>query len=141
MNNSLIIKPINASETWPIRQKVMYPNMDIEAVKLPHDHQGLHLGLFKAVSNKIIGIVSIFIDHNELQFRKLAVLENEQGLGYGSYLLRYVFEYAQSQQVQRVWCNARLKKSKFYQQFGMISTDNHYKKNNIDFVIMEKYLE
>lgn len=45
------IKEIPASETWPLRHKVMWPNKPLDFVVLPIDEEGIHYGLFE---NKIL---------------------------------------------------------------------------------------
>ena len=86
------IKEVFYKEVWPLRKIVIYPEKDIEYVKLPEDKDGLHLGLY--VENELISVISLFVSGEELQFRKFATLEDKQGCGYGSKLLNKVLEYA-----------------------------------------------
>ena len=123
---------------WPIRHKVMYPDMSLESIKLPEDENGMHLALYD--ENKIISVISLFIVKNEIQFRKFATLQEYQGKGYGSALLRYVIEYAEHIRSKRLWCNARKDAVAFYQKFDFKETENTFFKNGIDFVVMELYL-
>lgn len=133
-----IIKEIKAEQTWPMRQKIMYPELTMEAVILPQDQNGMHYGLF--IKEELIGVVSFFVNRNELQFRKLAILEKEQGKGYGSRLLHDVFTFAKQNKIKKIWCNARVHKSKFYEYFGMYKTEKTFQKQGIDFVVMEVIL-
>lgn len=116
----------------------MYPGEPFESIKLLNDDEGLHFGLF--VNEKLITIISLFVENNKVQFRKLATEVEEQGKGYGSKMLNYIFEYVKKYDVENIWCNARIKKSKFYEKFGMIKTEKTYTKFGIDFVIMKKSL-
>lgn len=86
------IKEVPLQKIWEIRQKVMYPSFSFDEVKLKDDELGQHLGLF--VNDELVSIISLFIKNNELQFRKLATLELQQGKGFGKQLLAYVFDLA-----------------------------------------------
>ncbi len=130
------IKQIEASETHAIRHRVMWPNKPFDYVKLPNDENGKHFGLF--VNGELVSIISLFIDHNEAQFRKFATLNEYQGLGYGTILLKSIVDLVERDGFDKLWCNARVEKSKFYDRFGFKLTDRTYMKGGIEFVIMEK---
>lgn len=133
------IKQIQYTETWDIRHRVMWPDKPFDYVKLPEDKKGIHFGLFK--NEKLIAVISLFIDHGEAQFRKLATEIHEQGLGYGTQLLSYLIDYVSQQKIKRVWCNARANKTLFYNKFGMVATNKKYIKSGIEFVVMEKIVD
>jgi GNAT superfamily N-acetyltransferase len=132
------IRRISKEEVWPIRQAVMWPDRDIEYVKLPDDEEGSHYGLFDGP--RLVSVVSLFVNgqEQEAQFRKFATLEQEQGRGYGSRLLSYVMNTAREQGIRRIWCNARATKAGFYAKFGLLETDQVFVKGGLDYVIMEK---
>ncbi len=130
------IKQITTSETLAIRHKVMWPNKPLAYVKLPNDENARHFGLF--VNNEITSIISLFVVNNEAQFRKFATLIEFQGFGYGTMLLKRIIELMKEEGIQKLWCNARVEKSKFYKKFNLEPTDKKFKKDGIDYVIMEK---
>ena len=132
------IKTIPYQYTWPIRHQVMWPNQTIDYVKLPNDEQGIHYGLF--VQNHLVSIISVFVINQEAQFRKFATLIEEQGKGYGTHLLTYLFTELTHKKVDKIWCNARLEKAGYYEKFGMIKTEQTFSKGGIPYVIMEKKL-
>lgn len=138
MGNLLEIRKIEASETWDLRHRVMWADKPLDYVKLPNDSEGIHFGLFK--NDKLVSVVSLFIVNNKAQFRKLATEIAEQGQGYASKLLARLMQEAEKQQITKIWCNARVDKTKFYQKFGMYQTDKVFTKGGIDYVIMEKQL-
>lgn len=138
MMNVNILK-IRPEDTWQIRHEVMWPDQPIEYVKLAEDEDGLHFGLFVAAG--LVSIISVFEKDKEAQFRKLATVEREQGKGYGSYLLQHVMDLLVQNGVQRIWCNARKDKIRFYEQFGLKPTAQEFEKGGIQYVIMEKKLE
>jgi len=130
------IKQITPSETILIRHKVMWPNKPIEYVKLPNDENGSHFGLF--VNGELTSIISLFIENNEAQFRKFATLNEFQGLGYGTILLKNIIAFIKKEGIRKLWCNARVEKLKFYERFNLKPTDKKFEKGGIEYVIMEK---
>ncbi|MDR7210454.1 GNAT family N-acetyltransferase [Flavobacterium piscis] len=130
-----MIKSINASDTWEIRHKVMWPDQPFEFVQLKEDEFGLHFGAF--IEDKLVSIISCFIVDDELQFRKLATLQDYQGRGIASELLYYIFELARKKDLKRIWCNARSNKKSFYEKLGMKDTFQTFSKLNQEFTIME----
>ena len=129
------IKSIEASQTWQIRHEVMWPDQPFEFVQLEEDNLGLHFGVFD--QEKLISIVSCFVMDDEMQFRKLATLEEFQGNGSASRLLHYILKLAKEKNLKKVWCNARTNKKSFYEKFGMKDTLKTFIKANQEFAIME----
>ena len=129
------IEQIPPHLVWPIRHEVMYPELDIEDIKLTEDEQGIHLGLFQ--ENKLISVVSLFKNQNDMQFRKFATLKDFQGKGFGSQLLNFVIQQTKTEKCNRLWCNARKSASNFYSKFGFKETSTTFFKDGHDFVIME----
>lgn len=112
--------------------------MDFDKVILANDDEGMHLGLFD--QNVLISVVSLFKKGKDMQFRKFATLSEYQGKGYGAELLEYLLDLSRTEGSTRVWCNARKNASGFYSKFGFLETDQTYRSNDRDFVIMEKIL-
>ncbi|WP_264553909.1 GNAT family N-acetyltransferase [Flavobacterium sp. N2038] len=129
---------INPSQTWQIRHEVMWPDQPFEFVQLEEDNDGLHFGVFD--HDKLVSIVSCFIDGDEMQFRKLATLEDFQGKGIASELLKHILKLAKEKDLRKVWCNARNNKKSFYEKFGMIDTHKIFTKAGQEFTIMEVLL-
>lgn len=113
----------------------MWPDKDLEFVKVPEDEYGLHLGLKS--EGQLISVISIFIDNEVAQFRKFATLNQFQGKGYGSIFLNYVFDFLRNKKVSKIICNARKDKVAFYQKFGMKETERTFEKAGVSFVVME----
>ncbi|WP_316633544.1 GNAT family N-acetyltransferase [uncultured Flavobacterium sp.] len=131
----MTIKRIEPSETWEIRHEVMWPHKPVEFVQLEEDNLGLHFGVFD--QEKLVSIVSCFIADQEMQFRKLATLEEYQGKGIASQLLNFIFEIAKEQNLRKIWCNARSNKKSFYEKLGMLDTHKIFSKEGQEFTIME----
>lgn len=132
------IEQIPPELTWRIRRQVLYPDQEFGKAILDNDDDGMHLGLF--YENKLVSVVSLFRKENEMQLRKFATIEEYQGKGFGTELLKYLIETAKTENCNRIWCNARKNASGFYAKFGFNETDEAYHKDGHDFVIMEKIL-
>jgi len=134
----VIVKEIEAADTWDLRHRVMWPGKSIDYVKLDEDENGVHFGLFN--DEQLVSVVSLFISGKEAQFRKFATDINVQGNGYGTELLKHVLLVAQQNKVETVWCNARADKASFYKTFGLAQTGQKFNKGGIDYVMMQKTL-
>ncbi len=133
------IKQITYSEVLPIRHKVMWPNKPIEYVELPNDKNARHFGLF--VNKEMTSIISLFAEGSEIQFRKFATLIEFQGLGYGTILLENIIDLIKKEGIRKLWCNARIEKSKFYERFNLKLTNKKFEKDGIEYVIMEHFFD
>ena len=132
----LTIKNIQASETWDLRHRVMAPNRPFDSIKLPKDEEGLHFGLFE--EEKLISVISLFIENDTAQFRKFATEISEQGKGYGSILLNHIIEESVKNNVKNIWCNARMSAFGFYEKFGFKAISETWMGNEIEYVKMER---
>jgi GNAT superfamily N-acetyltransferase len=133
---SPLVREISASQTWPLRQRVMYPDKDIMQVALPDDESGIHYGVF--LGNQLVSVVSLFVRENEGQFRKFATDVSRQNQGYGTVLLRHLVHEAQKRKLSSLWCNARVSAAPFYRKFGLREIAEPYRQGEIDYVRMAK---
>lgn len=124
------------AQVLKIRQEVMYPNKDIEYVKLPNDNLGLHMGYYK--DGELVSVVSLFLENRDLQFRKLATKPEYQNKGYASEIVKWILDYAKDVKLDKVWCNSRIEKVRFYENFGLVKTDNTFMHDGHGYVVMEK---
>ncbi|MDN3587240.1 GNAT family N-acetyltransferase [Pedobacter aquatilis] len=131
----VVVEQIFPSLTWRIRHESMYPDAPFDLVKLEDDFEGIHFGLY--AEHKLTGVVSLFNEDDIYQFRKLAVLTNDQKKGYGTVLMNYLIDFCKIQKASRLWCNARVNATEFYSKFGFLETDNLFSKNGNDYVVME----
>ena len=132
----LTIKNIQASETWDLRHRVMAPNRPFDSIKLPKDEEGLHFGLFE--EEKLISVISLFIENDTAQFRKFATEISEQNKGYGSILLAHIIEESNKNNIKNLWCNARITALGFYEKFGFKAISETWMGNEIEYVKMER---
>lgn len=130
------ILEISANEVLLIRHTVMWPTKPIDYVRLPNDENGRHFGLY--INDQLVSVISLFIENSLAQFRKFATLKKYQGKGYGTILLNEIMLIAQENKLSKIWCNARVEKSSFYEKFGMQTTKKTFEKGGVSYVIMEK---
>lgn len=132
----MIIAEVPYNDVLQMRTKVMYPDKDIDFVKLEDDDRGLHIGVYE--NEELVSVMSIFLHGREVQFRKLATRTDMQRKGYASALMQWLIEYANDMRFERLWCNARTNATEFYKKFGYEETDVRFSKNGYEYVIVEK---
>lgn len=130
------IKTAPIEAVLKMRHEVMYPQEKIDFVKLEDDDRGIHLGLY--VNNELQSVISLFINEDEVQFRKFATRVVNQNRGYGTFLLQHVFDWCRQEGKKRIWCNARQNATALYRKLGMLETGEPWKKYGLDFIKMEK---
>ncbi|MBB4035997.1 GNAT superfamily N-acetyltransferase [Dysgonomonas hofstadii] len=132
----MIINEVPYEDVLILRKDAMYPDKDIDFVKLPDDNMGLHIGVYE--NDVLVSVMSVFLHGREVQFRKLATRTDEQGKGYASALMQWLTDYANDMKFDKLWCNARVNATGFYEKFGYKETDDRFSKNGYDYVVMEK---
>ena len=130
-----IVEQIFPPLTWRIRKLAMYPNKEIKEMELTNDFDGIHFGLYN--EGYLIGVVSLFENGNSAQFRKMAVLPNEQGKGFGKQLLLYVIGFCKQEGIEVLWCNARTSAIYFYKKIGFVTSGAPYVQNQLEYIRME----
>lgn len=111
------VRIISPHDTYPVRQKVLWPQKILADVILPEDAQGLHLGKFTQDA-QLVGVISIFFAERTVQFKKLAVLEAYQSQGIGSLLVSEVKKVAFLYRCMKIICDARQATVPFYVKHG-----------------------
>jgi predicted GNAT family N-acyltransferase len=134
----MIITEVPYSDVLQLRQTVMYPNHNIDFVKLPDDDKGLHIGVYEY--EELISAMSVFLKDRAIQFRKLATRTDKQGAGGASALMEWLIDYANDMKFEKIWCNARVEVTGFYKRFGYQETGTSFRKNGYDYIVMEKIL-
>lgn len=125
------------NEVLEMRRQVMYPDKNIEDVKIDNDDLGIHLGVFD--NGHLMTVVSIFLDKGRnLQFRKLATREDMQGKGYATVMMKWLDDYAKDVKLKSVWCNSRKGVERFYKKFGYDETGETFWRDGNEFIIMRK---
>ena len=120
---------------WEMRQKVMYPHLSLEEIKLEEDNKGIHWGIKE--DGRFVSVVSLFQHGGEWQFRKFATLEEVQGRGYGTLLLKWLVEFVQQKGAARLWCNARVNALGFYKKQDFEPFGETWNQLGFEFVKMQ----
>lgn len=134
----MIIKKIEARETWGLRQQAMWPDRELEYVKLPEDAAGTHYGLF--AGGQLVSVISLFFAGEEIQFRKFATHSEKQRLGFGTKLLRFILEDTEVAAAKRIWCHARVSASEFYRRLGFAAEGEAFERDGVAYIKMSKAL-
>ena len=132
---NIFIEQIRPELTWRLRKEVLYPDEPLYAMEMEEDNQGLHFGAF--TNEQLVGIISLFQNRNDFQFRKFAISPALQNQGIGGLMLQHVIDLARRQGGKRLWCNARLSAVQFYQKAGFRTTGNTFTRNGIAYEIFE----
>ncbi len=132
------ISNLSAQDVWPIRQTVLRPTDPLDFIKVDGDETAPHFGV--VLNGQVISVISLFPDRTGIQFRKFATLPNHQGHGHGSDLFDHMIGFCRAGGHTRVWCNARLAASAFYQRKGMKPTGDTFTKHDVRYQIMEMQL-
>lgn len=132
------IEQIRPELTWRMRQKVLYPAQKLYQMEMEEDNNGYHFGAF--MDNELVGVVSLFQNGNDFQFRKFAVDESAQGKGIGKAMLKHLIDFVTKENATRLWCNARVTAIGFYLKYGFVHTGQLFSKNGFDYEILEMKL-
>ena len=120
-----IIKKITAAETVEVRHPILRKGKSVESCRFEGDDlvTTLHFGLYE--NDKLEGVISLFESRNPLfdaenqrQIRGMAVMENNQGKGFGKLLVLHCEKLLQQNGTTLIWFNARENAVGFYQKMG-----------------------
>ncbi len=124
------IRKISPQDTYEIRKVELRRNIDLSS-KFTGDFENstIHLGLF--TDDKLVSILSLVkVNNNEFtgsqyQLRGMATLSNYQGKGFGKDLVSKTVEILKGNNIDIVWCNARVIALDFYikQGFNIIGKE------------------
>jgi predicted GNAT family N-acyltransferase len=119
------VRRIPASETWPLRHRILRPHQPPEQARYPEDEQqdSYHVGAF--VAGTLVGVASLYHEPppgeqqpGAWRLRGMAVQEEGRGRGWGMALVRNCIEHVSRQKGTLLWCNARTGVSGFYAKAG-----------------------
>jgi len=136
--NNIAIEQIRHELTWKLRQKVLYPQKKLYEMEMDEDADGMHFGAFS--NDDLVGVISLFKNGDDFQFRKFAVEPSLQNEGIGSTMLQYITAFVIAESGTKLWCNARLAVISFFLKHGFVQTGKLFAKNGFDYEIVEKQL-
>lgn len=132
------IKEIDIKFVYPIRNLVLRKGKPIESCHFNDDKKETtkHFGI--EIENKIIAVVSLFEQKNNLfnkkkqfQIRGMAVLEEYQQKGLGKILIEKIEAYCSELKADIIWFNARESAKPFYQKLNYIIYGKPFEIENI----------
>jgi GNAT superfamily N-acetyltransferase len=121
----VIIRPILAEETRPLRQAILRPHQRVEELHYPGDDSPdtAHFGAFS--DGQLVGIASVYreppqgeTNASEWRLRGMAVVPRLQRNGIGSLLLRACIDHAKQRGAAMLWFYARTPAVPFYRAHG-----------------------
>lgn len=129
----MIVKQIEAKDTYPIRSIMLRPGLPEETCHFVGDDDDLtfHLGGF--IENQLASVASFYFNNNpdiqnnyQYQLRGMATLDQYQGQGLSSALLRTAFPIIKNNHVDLLWCNARKEAVGFYYKVGFEAISDEF---------------
>ena len=132
------IRQIPAEDTLPLRQRVMWPDHPLEALRLEGDDCALHFGAF--FEARLVGVGSFFADGATCRLRKLAVDMDMQGKGVATDLLSYASDHLHAAGFTAIWCDARVSAIGFYERLGFACEADIFQKQGLDYVVARRAL-
>ena len=117
-----IIK-LKAEDTYSIRKQVLRKNMTLShKMKGDHDSDALHLGVYERDILVCIGsfmkAARTDLAGRQYQLRGMATSDGSQGNGYGKLLLQEAEAILKNNDIDIIWCNARVIAIDFYKKMG-----------------------
>ena len=124
---------IQAEDVLPIRNEVLREGrLTLNECRFLTDQieGAFHLGYFE--NGKLVCVASFHPQQfgaymgKGYQLRGMATIENHRTKGIGKRVLRFGIEHLRSQNVNYVWCNARINAIKFYQEKGFKAISDEF---------------
>lgn len=121
------VRFIKAPDTHALRLLVLRPGGTLEDVNFANDRLegAFHVGVF--VKEEIICVGSFYPEKHrtfkgwkQFRLRGMATHPDQRSKGAGEKLLRFAFDHLKAQQVDLLWCNARIKAVPFYERLGFV---------------------
>ena len=128
-----MIRFIQADDVLAIRNEVLREGrLTLDECRFPNDDaEGtFHLGYFD--NEQLVCIASFHLKNYKeytgkaYQLRGMATLESHRGKGIGNQLVNFATVYMRGQKVNYIWCNARKKAIRFYQNLGFEIISNEF---------------
>jgi GNAT superfamily N-acetyltransferase len=120
-----MIKFITVADLLPLRNTILREGkLTLDECRFPSDNVAgnFHLGYY--IKGELACAASFHPQaYGEFtgagyQLRGMATAEKYQGQGIGNQLVNFAIVYLRGQKANYVWCNARKKAAKFYQNIG-----------------------
>jgi GNAT superfamily N-acetyltransferase len=130
------ILDITADEALWIRHQVLWPDKPAEFCRVEGDDQAVHLGGF--VNNQLVSALSLFDKGSFIQLRKFATLQQHQGQGHGTALMRAAMDRADGMG-KPIRLHARSGAIAFYERHGFTQQGEPFQKYSTETSIGPTY--
>jgi len=120
------IEKVSPYVVYPLRHKVLRPNLPFEASCLPSDNDPNAIHFTLKNDDTILSIASLYSESleampnkNAYRLRGMATEPAKRGNGFGTMVLHGAMEYLKKEtDVEILWCNARVTAFGFYEKMG-----------------------
>jgi N-acetylglutamate synthase-like GNAT family acetyltransferase len=113
---------VEAAHVWELRRRMLRPGLPWEASKYEQDHLASTRHLAILEDDVVVACTTLFPQAFEqeaaVRLRGMAVDPAYQGRGWGSVLVQHSRRQAVSEDVELLWCNARVSAAGFYEKQG-----------------------
>lgn len=131
MSPSFQIKSVQAGETLPLRQQVLWPGHPIAQSLVDGDETAMHFGGF--IKGKLVCVASLFQHGEAIRLRKFATAPDYQGQGIGSLMLKHLLVKAEASGAKTFWFDARESALPFYERNGFHPEGERFFKSNVPY--------
>lgn len=144
----MLIRPITAAETRPLRSEILRPGQPPEALTYPGDDVpgSFHAGAF--LGSTLVGIATVYPEpmpsdlgsslpdatldpFNAFRLRGMATRADVQSQGIGRAVLLRCIEHVRERGAEVLWCNARIGALGFYRGLGFETLGEEFKVEGI----------
>jgi L-Ala-D/L-Glu epimerase len=120
----MTVRQLELKDVIRLRALILRPGLPLEASQYPADPWAVHFGMESG--GEVVCVVtahpedSSTVPHakNPWRIRGMATREDMQGKGCGSQVLAALLDWAKTENVDWLWCNARVKAIPFYERHG-----------------------
>ncbi len=127
------VKQIEAKDTYKIRNIVLRPNQDISKCIFDGDESDMSFHLGAYIDNELASVASFYMENSEkfenpyqYRLRGMATLPEYQGQGLSRSLLQTAFNLIKRNNVDLLWCNARITAEGFYENCGFTTNGDYF---------------
>jgi len=129
----ILVKLIQAKDCYSIRQQILWQHKTVAGCGIDIDEQegSFHLGAF--LNNELVCIGSFFKQHNsnfpqakQYRLRAMATLPSAQKKGTAKSLVEFAVQKLQSENIDLLWCDARIVATGFYEKLGFSIKGDSY---------------
>lgn len=118
----MLILPISAAETIPLRHAVLRPGLPRETAIFECDDRAVHFGALR--NGELLAVATLQcealpgIQKTAWRLRGMATAAHTQSQGIGTALLTGCVDYIRQRGAEILWCTARTTALHFYQRNG-----------------------